>query len=185
MRPYQKRHIHGIRKALEEADSNNRSTARARSTCCADEPRRRFWGLAHSLEAFSSDERDRVYGILGLPCLAGVVNISPGHNCDSTEILTAFSQSLFMSGDLYGFSLSRSTIPPIGTRYFKRPQISRPRAPKLVCRHRTVNQGCRHGLPSWGICFPCSPNLALPLPRAFPRSPLSRTLPAHSSVTGF
>ena len=130
-----------------------------------------FGVLLLSLEAFSSDERDRVYGLLGLPCLAGVVDISPDYNCDPVEIFTAFSKSLFMSGDLNGLSLTRSTIPPIGTWYFKPPHFSRPRAPKLVCRHRTVNQGCRHGLPSWVICFSCPPNLALPLPRGFSALP--------------
>ena len=126
-----------------------------------------FEALLLSLEAFSSDERDRVYGILGLPCLAGVVEISPDYNRSPTEIFTAFSKSLFMNGDLNGLSLTRSAIPPIGTWYFKPPHISRPRAPKLVCRHSTVNHGCRHGLPSWVICFTCPPNLVFPLPRGF------------------
>ncbi len=126
-----------------------------------------FGALLLSLEAFSSDERDRVYGILGLPCLAGIVDIFPDYNCSPTEIFTTFSESLFMSGDLNGLSLTHSAIPPIGTWYFKPTNFSRPRAPKLICHHRTVNQGCRHGLPSWVICFSCPPNPSLPLPRGF------------------
>ena len=64
-----------------------------------------FGALLLSLEAFSSDERDRVYGILGLPCLTGVVDVFPDYNRSPTEIFTIFSKSLFMSGDLNGLSL--------------------------------------------------------------------------------
>ena len=122
--------------------------------------------LLLSLEAFSSDERDRVYGILSLPCLADV-DVLPNYNCTPTEIFTAFSKSLFMSGDLNGLSLTRCAIPPIGTWYFKFKYFSRPRAPKFICNHRIVHHGCRHGLPSWIICFSCPPNPVLPLPRGF------------------
>lgn len=126
-----------------------------------------FEALLLSLEAFSSDERDRVYGILGLPCLAGVVDIFPDYNRSPTEIFTIFTESLFMNGDLNGLSLIRGAIPPIGTWYFKSTHFSRPRAPKLICHHVTVNQGCRHALPSWVVCFSCPPNPVLPFPRGF------------------
>ena len=126
-----------------------------------------FGALLLSLEAFSSDERDRVYGILGLPCLNSVVNIFPDYSRRPSEVFNIFSESLFMSGDLNGLSLIRSAIPPIGTWYFKSTHFSRPRAPKSVCHHRTVNRGCRHGLPSWVICCSCPPNPVMPLPRGF------------------
>ena len=126
-----------------------------------------FGALLLSLEAFSSDERDGVYGILGLPCLTGVVDIFPDYNRSPTELFIIFSKSLFMSGDLNGLSLIRNVIPPIGTWYFKPTNFSHPRAPKLICHHRTVNRGCRHVLPSWVICCSCPPNPVLPLPRGF------------------
>ena len=126
-----------------------------------------FGALLLSLEAFSSDERDRVYGILGLPGLNGVINIFPDYSRRPTEVFNIFSESLFMSGDLNGLSLTRSAIPPIGTWYFKSAYLSRPRAPKFICHHRTVNRGCKHGLPSWVICCSCPPNPIVPLPRGF------------------
>lgn len=126
-----------------------------------------FGALLLSLEAFCSDERDRVYGILGLPCLTGVVDILPDYNRSPAEIFITFSESLFMSGDLNGLSLIRNAIPPIATWYFKPTYFSRPRAPKLVWHHRTINRGCRHALPSWVICCSCPPNPVLPLPRSF------------------
>ena len=126
-----------------------------------------FGALVLSREASTSDERDRVYGILGLPCLAGVVDILPDYNCPPTKIFTIFSESLFLSGDLNGLRLVSSAVPQIGTRYLKSTHFSRPRAPKLIHRHRTVNQGCRHDLPSWVICCSCTQNPALPLPSCF------------------
>ena len=126
-----------------------------------------FGALVLSFEAFSSDERDRVYGILGLPCLAGVVDIFPDYNRSPTDIYIIFSKSLFMSGDLNGLSLIRNAIPPIGTWYFKPTYFNHPRARKLICRHRIVHRGCKHDLPSWVICCSCSPNPVLPLPRGF------------------
>ena len=126
-----------------------------------------FGALVLSFEAFSSDERDRVYGILGLPCLAGVVDIFPDYHRSPTDIFIIFSKSLFMSGDLNGLSLIRNAIPPIGTWYFKPTYFSRPRAPKLICHHRIVHGGCKHDLPSWVICCSCPPNPVLPFPRGF------------------
>lgn len=104
---------------------------------------------------------------MDLPCLTGVVNIFLDYNRSPTEIFTIFSESLFMSGDLNGLRLIRSAIPPIGTWYLKSTRFSRPRAPKLICHHRTVFQGCRHTLPSWVIYCSCPPNPVLPLPRGF------------------
>lgn len=126
-----------------------------------------FGALVLSREACTTDERDRVYGILGLPCLAGVVDILADYNCPPTKIFTTFSESLFLSGDLNGLRLVSSAVPQIGTRYLKSSFFSRPRAPKLIHNHRTVNQGCRHDLPSWVICWSCPHNPALPLPSCF------------------
>ena len=71
----------------------------------------RFGALLLSPEALSSDEKDRVRGILGLPCLTGVVNIYPDYNRSPTEMFTIFSESLFMSGDLNGLSLDWNLVP--------------------------------------------------------------------------
>lgn len=125
-----------------------------------------FEALRLSREAFATDEKDHVYGILGLPCLAGV-NITPEYTLSAAEIFTVFSKSLFIKGDLNSLSLVNSTIPAVGTWYIKFQDFSRPRAPKMVCRYRIAHQGCRHSLRSWVICGSCPPNPTLLLPRIF------------------
>lgn len=116
-----------------------------------------------SREAFASDQRDRVYGILGLPCLSNAVSIWPDYFVTANETFKNFSQTLFASGDLNGLRLINSPVPSIGTRYFKFLNTW-PRRPKLVRRHVVVNAGCTHGLPSWVICWICPSNPAFPFP---------------------
>lgn len=126
-----------------------------------------FGAMLLSREANTSDERDRVYGILGLPCLAGVVDIVADYNRSTSQTFTIFSKSLLLSGDLNGLRLVSSAVPQVGTRYLQSRHFSRPRAPRLIHHHRTVNRGCTHALPSWVICWSCPQNPALPLPNCF------------------
>lgn len=104
-----------------------------------------FGALLISREALCSNERDRVYGILGLPGLDGIVSIFPDYACSPEYLFTRFSESLFNSGDLNGLSLVNNAIPEIGTWYFKPPYFSRPRAPKLVCKHREMEGFLKQG----------------------------------------
>jgi hypothetical protein len=120
--------------------------------------------LVLSREAHATDERDRIYGIRGLPCLVDVVNIMPDYTLTPAQTFTRFSQSLFESGDLNGLRLVASPVFQIGTSYLKFSKFSRPRAPKLICKHRVINPSCAHGLPSWVICWSCPRNPALYLP---------------------
>jgi hypothetical protein len=116
-----------------------------------------------SRDAFASDQRDRVYGILGLPCLSNLVSIWPDYHVTPNETFMSFSQTLFASGDLNGLRLVNSPVPSIGTRYLKFLNTW-PRKPKHVRRHVVVNAGCIHGLPSWVICWICPRNPAFPFP---------------------
>lgn len=116
-----------------------------------------------SRDAFASDQRDRVYGILGLPCLSNLVSIWPDYFVTPNQTFMTFSQTLFASGDLNGLRLINSPVPAIGTRYLKFLNTW-PRRPKFVRRHVVVNAGCRHGLPSWVICWICPRNPAFPFP---------------------
>jgi hypothetical protein len=128
----------------------------------------RLNALMFSREANATDERDRIYGILGLPCLVDAVNIMPDYALTIAQTFTRFSQSLFESGDLNGIRLVVSTISQIGTSYLKSSKFSRPRAPKLIHKHRVINPGCAHGLPSWVICWSCPWNPTLYLPNVLP-----------------
>ncbi|KAI0890664.1 HET-domain-containing protein [Annulohypoxylon maeteangense] len=132
--------------------------------------------LLLSREAKATDERDRVYGILGLPHLARLVKIHPDYNRTAPQTFTLFSARLLSSGNLNGLRLVNSPVPPIGTRYLKTSHFSRPRKPRLIHRHRTIHRGCEHGLPSWVICWSCPRNPAQPFNNR------SSTLPAFTSL---
>ncbi|XDG07219.1 hypothetical protein ABKA04_006834 [Annulohypoxylon sp. FPYF3050] len=132
--------------------------------------------LLLSREAKATDERDRVYGILGLPHLARLVKIHPDYNLTAPQTFTLFSARLLSSGNLNGLRLVNSPVPPIGTRYFKTSHFSRPRKPRLIHRHRTIHRGCEHGLPSWVICWSCPRNPAQPFENK------SSTLPDFTSL---
>ena len=70
-----------------------------------------FGALILSREANASDERDRVYGILGLPCLSGVVNAVADYTITPTKAFTLFSQCLLLSGNLNGLRLVNGAFP--------------------------------------------------------------------------
>ncbi|KAI0831038.1 HET-domain-containing protein [Hypoxylon sp. FL0890] len=132
--------------------------------------------LLLSRDAKATDERDRVYGILGLPHLARLVQIYPDYNLTAAQTFTLFSARLLSSGNLNGLRLVNSPVPSIGTQYIKSSHFSRPRKPRLVHRHRIIHRGCEHGLPSWVICWSCPRNPAQPFDNK------SSTLPPFSPL---
>lgn len=67
--------------------------------------------LILSREATTSDDRDRIYGILGLHCLAAAVKVAPDHNLPATSTYIIFAKSLFGRGYLNGFRLAASPVP--------------------------------------------------------------------------
>ncbi|KAI0535560.1 HET-domain-containing protein [Xylaria digitata] len=133
-------------------------------------------------EANASDERDRVYGVLGLPQLAHKVRLVPDYNRTVSETFTLFSANLYLSRNLNGLRLVNSPVSAQGTRYWKSTHFSRPRAPKFVHRHRVVHPGCKHDLPSWVICWSCPRNPAEPLnsARSAPTLPFTTNPPSIS-----
>ncbi|KAI1472545.1 HET-domain-containing protein [Daldinia caldariorum] len=145
--------------------------------------------LLLSREANATDERDRVYGILGLPQIANTIKLIPDYNRTASETFTLFSALLLASGNVNGLRLVNSPVPAIGTRYYKSTHFSRPRSPKFVRGHRVVHRGCEHGLPSWVICWSCPRNPAQPfLGRTRPTSlsglitPLEKPRITHDNV---
>ncbi|PQE13916.1 heterokaryon incompatibility protein [Rutstroemia sp. NJR-2017a BBW] len=122
-----------------------------------------FGALLLGRESHASDERDRIYGILGMRQLAAI-HIIPDYNLTAKETFILFTKRLFASGDFNGLRLATSEVPHIATRYMKFINFSRPKNPKFVHHNRLVNAGCTHSLPSWVICWSCPPNPAINLP---------------------
>ncbi|KAM3073427.1 hypothetical protein ACMFMG_004677 [Clarireedia jacksonii] len=122
-----------------------------------------FGALLLGRESHASDERDRIYGILGLKQLAAI-HIIPDYNLAARETFILFTKTLFASGDFNGLRLATSEVPKIATRYIHFINFSRPKKPLLVHHHKLVSSGCTHSLPSWVICWSCSPNPDINLP---------------------
>lgn len=139
-----------------------------------------FGALLLGREAFASDQRDRVYGILGLPSLSDIIKITPDYTLTPSQTFITFSRALYAGGDLNGLRLVASPVPAIGTRYLKLAMFSRPRSPKFVHNPRVISVGCVHVLPSWVVCWSCAQNPAFPLPR--PGNLYPSTKPASKPV---
>ena len=80
-----------------------------------------FGALIFSREANTSDDRDRIYGILGLPCVAAVVKIVPDYHLPAIYTYIIFAKSLFRRGYLNGLRLVASPVPRIHTKYKRVP----------------------------------------------------------------
>ncbi|KAI4860667.1 HET-domain-containing protein [Hypoxylon rubiginosum] len=132
--------------------------------------------LLLSREANATDQRDHVYGILGLPQIANNIELLPDYNIAATKTFILFSARLLASGDVNSLRLVNSPVPRVGSRYFKSRHFSRPRAPKFIHGHRIVHRGCEHDLPSWVICWSCPRNPVQPFlnrPSTLPLFPSS------------
>ncbi|EWG38414.1 hypothetical protein FVEG_14888 [Fusarium verticillioides 7600] len=128
----------------------------------------RALNLAH--DALVTEEKDRVYGILGIRAVAERVHIEPDYKLSLSAIYTNFTEELLSKGDLNILRLasshggyipfkrtSDSLPPPVRTRSI---------APVLLTMLDTVTRPqektpvgmpCEHNLPSWAICWSCSP----------------------------
>jgi hypothetical protein len=107
-----------------------------------------FDALILSREANTRDEKDCIYGILGLPCLAAVVKIVPDYHLPAIYTYTVFAKSLFTGGYFNGLRLVASPVPQIDTKYFQFARISRPRIPKFARCPEIGYPDCEHDLPS-------------------------------------
>ncbi|KAG7411841.1 heterokaryon incompatibility protein-domain-containing protein [Fusarium sp. MPI-SDFR-AT-0072] len=121
-------------------------------------------------DSLVTEEKDRVYGILGIKAIADRVHIEPDYKLSLSAIYTNFTEELLSGGDLnilrlasgHGgyvpFKRTSDNLPP--------PVRNRSIAPVLLSMLDTVTrlQGktpvgtpCKHSLPSWAICWSCSP----------------------------
>lgn len=129
--------------------------------------------LSLSRDAQATNEKDKVYGILGLRSILGASQITPDYNMATTDIFRQFAQAMFSSGHLSGLRLLHS---PIGQVQGSHETLSKMMPAKwksglLGPSAGYVDQGCSHGMPSWVPCWAC------------PRTPVMR-LPAHYRASG-
>ncbi|KAL6849866.1 hypothetical protein ACO1O0_009411 [Amphichorda felina] len=128
--------------------------------------------LLLSREATITDEKDKVYGILGIREIAERVTIVPDYNLVIGEIYQDFAAKLIAGGDLNVLRLASSGTSIIHDEY--RPEdvyvpsainhrYITPIAGVLAGMFKSsdgitsIGTECTHGLPSWAICWACEP----------------------------
>ena len=147
-----------------------------------------FDALALAKSASATDERDKVFGILGIPNVEKLTRVEPNYRQSLTEVYTGFSRRILLTGDLNLLRLTHHVVGdlddsfrihqkqkqlPNGWRYytaFLDSSVFSDNVQNVVSSTlglhptRSTIPPCTHSLPSWAVCWSCSyaPTLALP-----------------------
>lgn len=120
-----------------------------------------------SRQARASDDRDKVYGILGIPGVEQLATMSPNYRMDLTNVYIEFTRTIIMNGGLDIIRLVHSPVKPVMFSWFipeKNPTWLR----RLVnARYRDVANTCTHELASWAVCWTCQSAPLVRLPRTY------------------
>ncbi|KAF5595264.1 heterokaryon incompatibility 6 OR allele [Fusarium subglutinans] len=121
-------------------------------------------------DSLVTEEKDRVYGILGIKAIADRVRIKPDYNLSRSAIFANFASELMAKGDLNILRLVSGPGGHIPTNWAvdKLPAFLRNQsmAPFLLAILNSVTKGqgttpvgtiCNHDIPSWAVCWTCTP----------------------------
>ena len=133
-----------------------------------------------SLGAKVTDQKDRVYGILGIANISSLARITPDYHLSLREVYAEFSKNFLTLGGLDTLRLVQSPVAKINIgrtldtvpRALNYPIIE-PIVRYLYTKGKSqiVAPACTHSLPSWVICWAC------------PRGPTAQLLGQYD-VTG-
>ncbi|KAH6957190.1 heterokaryon incompatibility protein-domain-containing protein [Fusarium avenaceum] len=140
----------------------------------ADSGSDEWQGLVRALslaqDSLVTDEKDRVYGILGIKAIAQRVQITPNYKLSQSEIYTNFMSELISKGDLNVLRLASGQGGFVTTSWkldslpsFLQNQFAAPLLLPLLdgispAREKTpIGTPCHHELPSWAVCWTCAP----------------------------
>lgn len=128
--------------------------------------------LLLSREAKVTEEKDKVYGVLGIKEIADRVTIEPDYNLSLADIYKDFTAKLLVDGDLdvlrlasTGTALVRGDwrfedvqLPSALNHSYVTPIVG-PLMSMLKSSDKTIAVGaeCTHNMPSWAICWSCEP----------------------------
>ncbi|KAI0907202.1 hypothetical protein F4823DRAFT_603949 [Ustulina deusta] len=117
-------------------------------------------------QARASDNRDKVYGILGIPGVRQLATMLPNYKVDFTTVYTDFTRSVIMNKGLDIIRLVHSPTGPVMLSWFN---ADNPRwIRRLVnTRYKEVANACTHGLSSWVVCWTCKGAPLALLPRSY------------------
>ncbi|KAI0405808.1 hypothetical protein F4802DRAFT_560770 [Xylaria palmicola] len=126
-------------------------------------------------QAEASDNRDKVYGILGIPGVGQLVTMPPNYDVDMTDpdypkhlaqVYTDFTRKVIMNDGLDIIRLVHSPVEPVMLSWFNGDnplwlrRLARP-------RYKEVANACTHNLPSWAVCWICKGAPLARLPRNY------------------
>ncbi|WZH49375.1 Heterokaryon incompatibility protein Het-6OR allele [Fusarium acuminatum] len=126
--------------------------------------------LSLAQDSLVTNEKDRVYGILGIKAIAQRVQIAPNYKLSQSEIYTNFMSELISKGDLNTLRLASGqggfvttswkfdSLPSFLQNQFVAPLLL-PLLDEIapVQEKTPVGTPCHHELPSWAICWTCAP----------------------------
>ncbi|KAF7887914.1 uncharacterized protein EAF01_011068 [Botrytis porri] len=108
-------------------------------------------------QAQATDARDKVYGILAVPCVKGLTNVSPNYRIELPEIFTNFTREI-ISNNEHGLDILRLVHSPVDKIMLSSITANNPRWMRKMIggRFMEVATPCIHKLPSWVVCWSCS-----------------------------
>lgn len=98
-------------------------------------------------DAAVTEEKDRVYGILGIKAIADRVTILPDYEQPLSTIYRDFSQAILSRGDLNLLRLISNNETPVKVRG----------SMEVSWKKTSAAMPCSHELPSWAVCWTCAP----------------------------
>ncbi|KAF5012761.1 hypothetical protein FDECE_1181 [Fusarium decemcellulare] len=122
-------------------------------------------------KANATDNKDKVYGILGIRMVAERLSLIPDYNLSISDIYQSFSEELVSKGDLNILRLVSRHRAKIRSRWnFGHSLVieGKPVVNSLLSSVRKglskdppeedwVGDECSHELPSWAVCWSCKP----------------------------
>ena len=130
-----------------------------------------------SLGAQVTDQKDRVYGILGMANVSSFVNIKPNYHLSLRQVYFDFSKALLAQGGLNMLRLVHSPVAEINAGRIPdtvpkalNHSIIEPLVTYMYTKgkRQIVASDCTHNLPSWVVCWAC------------PRGPTAQLLGQYS-----
>jgi hypothetical protein len=126
--------------------------------------------LSLARDSLVTNEKDRVYGILGIKAITQRVQITPNYKLSLSEIYSNFMSELMLKGDLNTLRLASGQGGFVTTSWkfdslpsFLQSQFIAPILLPLldgvapVREKTTIGTPCHHKLPSWAVCWTCAP----------------------------
>ncbi|KAF5868260.1 putative heterokaryon incompatibility protein [Botrytis fragariae] len=108
-------------------------------------------------QAQATDARDKVYGILAIPCVKELTKVSPNYRIELPEIFTNFTREIISNND-HGLDILRLVHSPVDKIMLSSITANNPRWMRKIIggRFMEVAAPCIHKLPSWVVCWSCS-----------------------------